>query len=94
MEGGMSNGEDIIARGYMKPISTLMDGLNTIDIDTKRQVKASTERSDVCAVPAAGVVGEAVVAFSVSKAFLEKFGGDSIAEIKRNYKGYMDSLKF
>jgi chorismate synthase len=93
IEGGMSNGEDIIARGYMKPISTLMDGLNTIDIDTKKQVKASTERSDVCAVPAAGVVGEAVLAFVIAKAFLEKFGGDSIAEVKRNYKDYIAGLK-
>jgi len=94
VEGGMSNGGDIIVRGYMKPISTLMDGLNTIDIDTKKQVKASTERSDVCAVPAAGVVGEAVSSFVIARAFLEKFGGDSIVEIKRNYKGHMDSLKF
>lgn len=94
VEGGMSNGEDIIARGYMKPISTLMDGLNTIDIDTKKEAKASTERSDVCAVNAAGVVGEAVSAFVIARAFLEKFGGDSILEIKRNYKGYVESLKF
>ena len=93
IEGGMSNGEDIIVRGYMKPISTLMDGLNTIDIDTKKQVKASTERSDVCAVHAAGVVGEAVSALSITKAFLEKFGGDSIIEINRNYKGYIAGLK-
>ncbi|HAZ10268.1 MAG: chorismate synthase [Omnitrophica bacterium GWA2_41_15] len=93
IEGGMSNGEDIIARGYMKPISTLMDGLNTIDIDTKKQVKASTERSDVCAVPVAGVVGEAILAFVIAKVFLEKFGGDSIAEVKRNYKGYIAGLK-
>ncbi len=93
VEGGMSNGEDIIAAGYMKPISTLMSGLNTIDIDTKKQVKASTERSDVCAVSAAGVVGEAVLAFVIARAFLEKFGGDSIAEIKRNYKGYIAGLK-
>ncbi len=93
IEGGMSNGEDIIVRGYMKPISTLMDGLNTIDIDTKKQVKASTERSDVCAVPAAGVVGEAVLAFVIAKVFLEKFGGDSVAEVKRNYKGYIAGLK-
>jgi len=93
VEGGMSNGEDIITRGYMKPISTLMSGLNTIDIDTKKQVKASTERSDVCVVSAAGVVGEAVLAFVIARAFLEKFGGDSIAEIKRNYKGYIAGLK-
>ena len=94
IEGGMSNGEDIIVRGYMKPISTLMDGLRTIDIDTKKQVKASTERSDVCAVPAAVVIGEAVSAFVITRALLEKFGGDSMAEINRNYKGYIDGLKF
>jgi len=93
IEGGMSNGEDIILRGYMKPISTLMDGLKSIDIDTKKQVKASTERSDVCAVHAAGVVGEAVTAFVVARVFLEKFGGDSVAEISRNYKGYTAGLK-
>jgi len=93
VEGGMSNGEDIIARGYMKPISTLMDGLKSINIDTKKPAKASTERSDVCAVSAAGVVGEAMMAFVISKAFLEKFGGDSISEIKRNYKGYISGLK-
>lgn len=92
VEGGMSNGEDIIVAGYMKPISTLMDGLNTIDIDTKKQAKASTERSDVCAVAAAGVVGEAVSAFVIARAFLEKFGGDSIAEVTRNYKGYTSGL--
>nr|MBU1328248.1 chorismate synthase [Candidatus Omnitrophota bacterium] len=93
IEGGMSNGEDIVVRGYMKPISTLMDGLDTIDIDTKKQVKASTERSDVCAVSAAGVVGEAVLAFVIANMFLEKFGRDSIAEIDRNYKGYIAGLK-
>ena len=92
IEGGMSNGEDIIVTGYMKPISTLMNGLNTIDIDTKKQAKASTERSDVCAVSAAGVVGEAVSAFAVARAFMEKFGGDSIAEVTRNYKGYIAGL--
>lgn len=93
IEGGMSNGEDIVLRGYMKPISTLMDGLNTIDIDTKKQAKASTERSDFCAVPAAGLVGEAVAGFVIARAFLEKFGGDSLVEISRNYKGYIAGLK-
>ena len=94
IEGGISNGEDIVIRSYMKPISTLMEGLNTINIDTKKQARASTERSDVCAVHAAGVVGEAVTAFVISGALLEKFGGDSIAETKRNYKSYLSSLKF
>ena len=93
IEGGMSNGEDIVIRSYMKPISTLMNGLNTINIDTKKQAKASTERSDICAVQAAGVVGEAVTAFVISGALLEKFGGDSLIETKRNYKGYISGLK-
>lgn len=94
IEGGVSNGENIIVRGYMKPISTLMSGLNTIDIATKEAVKAATERSDVCAVPAAGVIGEAVCAFAISKALLEKFGGDSVSEIRRNYQTYLEGLKF
>jgi chorismate synthase len=82
IEGGMSNGEDIIVRGAMKPIPTLTNGLNTVNIKTKETVKASAERSDVCAVPAACVVAEAVVAIEIANAFLEKFGGDSIEEIK------------
>ena len=93
IEGGVSNGENIIVRGYMKPISTLMKGLNTIDISTKEAVKAATERSDVCAVPAAGVVGEAMAAITIANALLEKFGGDSISEIKKNHKAYLDGLK-
>lgn len=93
IEGGISNGENIIVRGYMKPISTLMNGLNTIDIATKEAVKASTERSDVCAVPAAGVIGEAMAAVTIGNALLEKFGGDNISEIKRNYKSYVDALE-
>ncbi|MFC1621529.1 chorismate synthase [Candidatus Omnitrophota bacterium] len=93
IEGGVSNGEDIIVRGYMKPISTLMKGLNTIDISTKEAVKAATERSDVCAVAAAGAVGEAVCAFTIANALLEKFGGDSVPEIKRNFQGYLSGLK-
>lgn len=93
IEGGVSNGGDIVVRGYTKPISTLMKGLNTIDIVTKEAVKAATERSDVCAVPAAGIVGEAVCAFTIACALLEKFGGDSIPETKRNYKEFLSSLK-
>jgi chorismate synthase len=92
MEGGVSNGENIIVRGYMKPISTLKKPLNTIDIDTKKCVKSSTERSDVCAVPSAGVIAEAMCAFVISNAFLEKFGGDSVTEIKRNYDSYVAGL--
>ncbi|MFC1509503.1 chorismate synthase [Candidatus Omnitrophota bacterium] len=93
IEGGVTNGENIIVRGYMKPISTLMKGLNTIDISTKEATKAATERSDVCAVPSAGIIGEGVSAFVVANALLEKFGGDSIQEIKKNYEGYLASLK-
>jgi chorismate synthase len=93
IEGGISNGEHIVARGYMKPISTLMKGLNSIDITTHEETKAATERSDVCAVASAGVVGEAVSAFVISNALLEKFGGDTVPEIKRNLEAYMEELK-
>jgi chorismate synthase len=93
IEGGVSNGENIIVRGYMKPISTLMDGLDTIDIATKQSRKAATERSDVCSVCAAGIVGEGVSAFIIASALLEKFGGDSLLETKRNYEGYIAGLK-
>ena len=92
IEGGMSNGEPIVLRAAMKPIPTLYKPLRSIDIETKKPFKASVERSDVCAVPAAAVIGEAVVAFEVASAFIEKFGGDSITEMKRNYKGYLDSV--
>lgn len=88
IEGGMSNGEEIVLRAAMKPIPTLYKPLQTVDIDSRKPLEATVERSDVCAVPAASVVVEAVVAFELAKAFLEKFGGDSIAEIRRNYDGY------
>jgi chorismate synthase len=77
----------------MKPISTLMKPLSTVDIRTKKRVKAAVERSDVCAVPAAAVIGEAVSAFEIANAFIEKFGGDSMEEMKRNYKGYIAQIK-
>ena len=93
IEGGVSNGENIVVCGYMKPISTLMKPLSTIDITTNQASKASTERSDVSAVPAAGVIGESVVSFVIAQAFLEKFAGDSIVETKRNYEGYVASLE-
>ncbi|MFH1783247.1 MAG: chorismate synthase [Candidatus Omnitrophota bacterium] len=93
IEGGISNGEDIIVRGFMKPISTLMKGLNTIDILSKKSDKAATERSDVCAVPSAGVIAENVASFIISRAMLEKFGGDSLEEVKRNYRSYKENLK-
>ncbi|AZS14822.1 chorismate synthase [Paenibacillus lutimineralis] len=92
-EGGMTNGMPIVVRGVMKPIPTLYKPLQSIDIDTKEPFTAQVERSDACAVPAASVVLEHVVAWEVAKAFLEKFGGDSIEEIERNYKGYLAQLE-
>ena len=93
IEGGISNGEPIIVRAAMKPIATLMKPLQSVDLHTKEPFDAVRERSDVCAVPAAGVVGEAIVAFVLARAFQEKFGGDSIAEIRRNYDSYTEYLK-
>ncbi len=92
IEGGMSNGEPVVLRAAMKPIPTLYKPLRSVDIDSKKPFKASVERSDVCAVPAAAVIGEAVVAFELAKAFLEKFSGDSVAEIERNYRGYLKQV--
>jgi chorismate synthase len=92
IEGGMSNGEPIVLRAAMKPIPTLMKPLRSVDMATKKPFKASIERSDVCAVPAAGVVAEAVVAFEIASAMIEKFGGDSIEEMKRNYCSYMRNV--
>ncbi|MCL4872917.1 chorismate synthase [bacterium] len=92
IEGGMSNGEAIVLRAAMKPIPTLYKPLRSVDIETKRPFKASVERSDVTAVPAAAVIAESVVAFELANAFLEKFGGDSIREIARNYGGYLDDI--
>jgi len=93
LEGGISNAEDIVVRGYVKPISTLRRPLESVDFETKEAVKAAYERSDICVVPAAGVVGEAMVALTISRAFLEKFGGDSMGETKRNYLAYMEQVK-
>ena len=93
IEGGISNGEEIIVRAAMKPIPTLYKPLRSVDIETKEPFEAAVERSDVCAVPAASVVAEAVVAIEVANAFLEKFGGDSVGETERNYKNYLEYLK-
>ncbi|MBI5682995.1 MAG: chorismate synthase [Deltaproteobacteria bacterium] len=93
IEGGMSNGEAIILRAVMKPIPTLYKPLKSVDIKTKKPFEASVERSDICAVPAASVIGEAVTAFEIANVFLEKFGGDSITEVMRNYKGYLEYLR-
>jgi chorismate synthase len=92
-EGGMSNGAPLVVRVAMKPISTLMSPLQSVDLKSKQSVDASVERSDVCSAPAAAVVGEAVVAFEIAAAFLEKFGGDSLREITRNYEGYLAQIK-
>jgi chorismate synthase len=93
IEGGVSNGEDIRVRGYLKPISTLRRPLQSVDFATRETVKAAYERSDVCVVPAAGVAGEAMVALTLARCALEKFGGDSMLETLRNFEGYRQQLK-
>lgn len=93
IEGGISNGEDILVRGYLKPISTLRRPLSSVDFATREPVKAAYERSDVCVVPAAGVAAEAMVALTLARCALEKFGGDSITEALRNFEGYKEQLK-
>jgi chorismate synthase len=92
-EGGMTNGAPLVVRVAMKPISTLMSPLQSVDLRTKQAADASVERSDVCAAPAAAVVGESVIAFELANAFLEKFGGDSLREITRNYESYLEQIK-
>jgi chorismate synthase len=93
IEGGITNGMPIILRAAMKPIPTLRKPLRSVDIITKKHVEAAYERSDICAVPAAGIIGEAMAALTIADAFVEKFGGDSIAEVKRNYGSYIEYLK-
>lgn len=93
IEGGVSNGEDIVVRGYLKPISTLRRPLASVSFATREEVKAAYERSDVCVVPAAGVAAEAMVALTLAKLATEKFGGDSLREMVRNYKGYCDQIR-
>ena len=92
IEGGISNGEDIIVRGYLKPISTLRRPLESVDFATREPVKAAYERSDVCVVPAAGVAAESMVALTLARCALEKFGGDSVVEMQRNYKSYCKQI--
>ena len=92
LEGGMTTGEPLVVRIAMKPISTLMSPLPTVHLDTGEVANAQSERSDVTAVPAIGVIAEAVVALVLADAMLEKFGGDSMAEVRRNLDGYLDSL--
>jgi chorismate synthase len=93
IEGGVSNGQEIRVRGYLKPISTLRRPLQSVDFATREPVKAAYERSDVCVVPAAGVAAEAMVALTLARCALEKFGGDSMRETKRNFQGYLEQLK-
>ena len=93
IEGGISNGEDIVVRGYLKPISTLRRPLESVTYETRETTKAAYERSDVCVVPAAGVAAEAMVAFVLAQLALEKFGGDSATELKRNYEGYLEQIR-
>ena len=93
IEGGISNGQDILVRGYLKPISTLRRPLGSVDFATREPVKAAYERSDVCVVPAAGVAAEAMVALTLARCALEKFGGDSIVETRRNFAGYQQQLR-
>jgi len=93
LEGGVSNGQEIRVRGYLKPISTLRRPLQSVDFASREPVKAAYERSDVCVVPAAGVAGEAMVALTLARCALEKFGGDSMKETKRNFRGYLEQLK-
>ena len=93
LEGGISNGEDIVVRGYLKPISTLRRPLASVSFETREVTKAAYERSDVCVVPAAGVAGEAMVALTIARSLLEKFGGDSLRELERNYKSYCDQIR-
>jgi chorismate synthase len=93
LEGGITNGEELRVRGHLKPISTLRRALRSVDIDTKREESASFERSDITAVPAAGVIGEAMVALVLASAMREKFGGDSLGEMRRNLDGYREQLR-
>ncbi len=93
IEGGITNGQDILVRGFLKPISTLRKPLESVDLETREPALAAYERSDVCVVPAAGVIGEAMVAIVLAQAFMEKFGGDSLGETKRNYQSYIEQVK-
>ncbi|HWL94765.1 MAG TPA: chorismate synthase [Phycisphaerae bacterium] len=93
LEGGMTNGMPIVVRAAMKPISTLLKGLDSVNMETLRAERSDYERSDICAVPAASVVAEHVVAFEVARAFLEKFGGDTIGEVEAGYKYYLAAAR-
>lgn len=92
LEGGITNGEELRARGYLKPIATLRRALASVDIDSKEESLAAFERSDITAVPAAGVIGEAMLAIVIANEMREKFGGDSIEEMTRNYRSYVEAI--
>ncbi len=93
LEGGITNGEELRVRGHLKPLSTLRRALRSVDIDSKEEQPAGFERSDITAVPAAGVIGESMVALTLAAAMREKFGGDSLGEMKRNFEGYREQLR-
>jgi chorismate synthase len=93
IEGGMTNGMPIVVRGAMKPISTLLRGMPSVDLNTKKPEHSAYERSDVCALPAASVVMENIVAFEVARAFLDKFGGDSMLQVQANYESFMEMAR-
>ncbi|MDX1981990.1 MAG: chorismate synthase [Bryobacteraceae bacterium] len=93
LEGGITNGQDVYVRGFLKPISTLRRPLESVDLETREASAAAYERSDICVAPAAGVIGEAMVAIVLAQAFLEKFGGDSLAESRRNFDGYLQQVR-
>ncbi len=93
LEGGITNGQPVVVRVAMKPIATLYTPKDSVDIETKEPFKATVERSDICTVPAAGVVGEAVIAYEMANALIEKFGGDTLEEMKRNYEAYQEYVR-
>jgi chorismate synthase len=93
LEGGMTNGQTLVVRGVMKPISTLLRGLDSVNLETRKPERSDYERSDVCAVPAASVVAENVVAFEIARSFLEKFGGDTIGEVRAAYDHFMRTAR-
>jgi chorismate synthase len=93
LEGGVSNGEDVVVRGYLKPISTLRRPLESVRFDTREATSASYERSDICVVPAAGVAAEAMVAITLAGLVQQKFGGDSLVEMKRNFDSYIEQIR-
>jgi chorismate synthase len=93
LEGGITNGEDLVVRGYLKPISTLRRPLESVDFESKETVKAAYERSDVCVLPAGGVVGESMVALTLARSLLEKLGGDSMEETLRNFHAYQEQIR-